>query len=276
MDALVWMRDNTPEPLGDGDAYYTAPDQVDAARRFHYPPSAYGVMCWWDYGYWVTGVAHRIPNANPTQRGAREAARFYTATDESDALSLLREMGSRYVIVDGGLPMLATGGSPNPTGKFGALARWADKPVEEFFETYHRRNALGQLEPVTLFYPEYFRSMAVRLFLYGDTGFEPRGPFQVARFREVTTTDGRVVKQLDEIQSFGSYREALTFLSDPGHKHARLVSEIATQSCVPLDPLTHLDLVYDAASPRGATTDHDMERVRVFSVREATGDQLPK
>ncbi|MFH1647585.1 MAG: STT3 domain-containing protein [Chloroflexota bacterium] len=42
-DSLVWMKDNTPEPLGDPDAYYNLYEP-----GFQYPETAYGVVSWWD------------------------------------------------------------------------------------------------------------------------------------------------------------------------------------------------------------------------------------
>ena len=47
----------------------------DIARRdygpdYRYPTSAYSVMAWWDYGYWIVDVARRIPVTNPTQANA--------------------------------------------------------------------------------------------------------------------------------------------------------------------------------------------------------------
>ena len=67
-DSLVWMREHTPDPFEDPDFYYEFYEKPPSGE-WDYPESAYGVMSWWDYGHWITRIAHRIPNANPFQRG---------------------------------------------------------------------------------------------------------------------------------------------------------------------------------------------------------------
>ena len=46
-----------PGAIRDGDAY----DRTDLVIPEAAHPAAYGVLAWWDYGYWITRVAHRIP-----------------------------------------------------------------------------------------------------------------------------------------------------------------------------------------------------------------------
>ncbi len=62
-ESLDWLANNTPET---GVNYFTIYDR----KTFSYPPQAYGVMSWWDYGHMITYIAQRIPNANPFQSGS--------------------------------------------------------------------------------------------------------------------------------------------------------------------------------------------------------------
>ena len=82
-NALLYLRDNTPEPYSDPDAYYSLDIQESPD---------YGVLSWWDYGHWITQVSHRVPVANPFQQGAIEAAEFFVNGKEIE--------GVRYVIID--------------------------------------------------------------------------------------------------------------------------------------------------------------------------------
>lgn len=82
-NALLYLRDNTPEPYADADAYY----RLDINKS-----PEYGVLSWWDYGHWITQVSHRAPVANPFQQGAIEAAEFFVDGKEIE--------GVRYVIID--------------------------------------------------------------------------------------------------------------------------------------------------------------------------------
>jgi len=70
--SLLWLKDNSPEPFNDPDFYYELYPPRD---EFEYPETAYGVMSWWDYGYFMMQISHRIPNSNPGQAGAVQAGR---------------------------------------------------------------------------------------------------------------------------------------------------------------------------------------------------------
>jgi dolichyl-diphosphooligosaccharide--protein glycosyltransferase len=107
LDALGWMRYNTPDPGMDYLAIYEKPKN----STYPYPDTAYGVMSWWDYGHVITYWGHRIPNANPFQAGigggashAPGAATFLTAKTEEQANDVLYALGingkpgARYVV----------------------------------------------------------------------------------------------------------------------------------------------------------------------------------
>jgi dolichyl-diphosphooligosaccharide--protein glycosyltransferase len=66
LPAFAWLREQTPEPFGDPEYYFAR--YGGEPRRLQS-----SVLAWWDYGYWITQVAHRVPTANPTQAGAAEA-----------------------------------------------------------------------------------------------------------------------------------------------------------------------------------------------------------
>ncbi len=126
-NSLTWLRDHTPDPQGTAvqpgfDYNGTYSKTFNADGTYQYPASAYGVMSWWDYGHVINYVAHRIPNANPFQAGILEnngtegSARFFLATSESQGYQNLRDMGSRYVMIDNQMA----------TGKFYAITVWAN------------------------------------------------------------------------------------------------------------------------------------------------------
>lgn len=131
--SLLWLKDNSPEPFDDPDSYYELYE-----TPFHYPESAYGVLSWWDYGHWITRIAHRMPISNPFQQGASEAARFFVAQDEDSANQMMDKLGSRYVIIDYQLP----------TTKFYAMPEWTGSSSDQFYEVYYQPAQAGKLEPV--------------------------------------------------------------------------------------------------------------------------------
>jgi dolichyl-diphosphooligosaccharide--protein glycosyltransferase len=135
-DALVWMRDNTPGKEMYEEFYYELYQPTpDMGKPYpYYPEGTYGVMSWWDYGHWITAVAHRIPNANPFQQGIGNkynnvpgAAPFFTAYNESEANAIADKLGVRYVISDVEMA----------TGKFYAMAVWAEGDLDKAGRIYY-------------------------------------------------------------------------------------------------------------------------------------------
>jgi len=155
--SLLWLKDNSPEPFGDPDFYY---ELYPPGNEFEYPETAYGVMSWWDYGYFIMQIAHRIPNANPGQAGAIQAGKFFTAQNETSANLLADEYGSKYVMID----------SAMATGKFYAMAEWAGKSVNDFYQAYFVPVSSDVLQLVSLYYPAYYNSTVARLYNFnGET-----------------------------------------------------------------------------------------------------------
>lgn len=104
-ESLSWMRDNTPDTGVDYYALYAVPE---TRNGYEYPESAYSVMNWWDYGHWITRIAHRIPVANNFQQGIGGPYRdnlpgacvFFTATNETEANEVADALDVRYVVSD--------------------------------------------------------------------------------------------------------------------------------------------------------------------------------
>jgi asparagine N-glycosylation enzyme membrane subunit Stt3 len=108
-ESLRWMRNNTPDPGVDYYGLYVAPpsnETTGGREDYKYPPSAYGVMSWWDFGHIITWIAHRIPNANPFQEGiggpigsgSPGASVFFISDTENEANNVADALGVRYVV----------------------------------------------------------------------------------------------------------------------------------------------------------------------------------
>jgi dolichyl-diphosphooligosaccharide--protein glycosyltransferase len=121
-EALSWMRENTPDTGVDYYALYP--------EDYTYPEYAYSVMNWWDYGYWITYIAHRIPVANPGQQGIGGphqgdrpgACVFFIERNETEANNVADALDVRYVVTDS---MMADAMKFTINDKYGAIALWA-------------------------------------------------------------------------------------------------------------------------------------------------------
>jgi oligosaccharyl transferase (archaeosortase A-associated) len=230
--SLVWLKDHSPEPFGDPDFYYAL---YPPKGSFKYPDTAYGVMSWWDYGYWIMRISHRIPNSNPTQAGAVEAARFFIAQNESSANELADKLGSKYVVIDYQMP----------TSKFYAMPEWAGSSQNEFYEIYYQRTQDGNLEPITLFYPAYYNSTVARLYNFDGKAAVPQ-ELIVISYEEKVTGTGVKYKEITNSWSFPTYEEAEAYILSQESENYRIVGTTPFATTVSLEELDNYKLVYES------------------------------
>ncbi len=155
-ETLSWMRGNT---LDTGVDYYAL-----YPEDYTYPESAYSVMSWWDYGHWITRIAHRIPVANPFQQGiggpyqedTPGACTFFIAKNETEANKIADALDVRYVVTDS---RMADAMKFHINDKYWAIALWANEtPGCEMYLT----------ESGTIFKIDenYFNTMVTRLHMF--------------------------------------------------------------------------------------------------------------
>ncbi|MFT4946885.1 MAG: oligosaccharyl transferase (archaeosortase A-associated), partial [Natronomonas sp.] len=258
-ESLQWMNENTPEPgqydNPDGEAmeYLGTYDRTD---DFEYSDGTYGVLSWWDYGHWITNRAERIPNANPFQQGARPAAEFLLAQNESEALSTLEtefdeseNAETQYVMVD--WQMAETEGQVG--GKYFAPTEFhPDYETSDFYqrvinpnaEVTTRQQLFRQTRMIAHSQP-YYNSMLTRLYHYHGSS---RAPDAIGTERLVTG-DQRPV------QSFESVEQAREWASE---SETRQVGGIGLLPEERVEALEHFRVVHmseTSAVPRQGNDD---------------------
>jgi dolichyl-diphosphooligosaccharide--protein glycosyltransferase len=251
-ESLSWMRDNTAEPFGDPAFYYQLYEPPPPGEIYSYPESAYGVTAWWDYGYWITRIGRRIPTSNPGGGGVDIVARIFAAQDEASANEIMDGAGSKYVIVD-----YAT-----VAYKFYAVATFSGSSWEKFYDVYYLPQD-GKLKPVMLFYPEYYRSLVIRLYNFDGSQVTPQSSVVIS-YQERISSDGEPYKEITGAQSFSSYEEAEAYILNQESSNYRIVSDGPFISPVPLEALEHYKLIYSsnglATKPGGGT----ISEVKIF------------
>jgi len=237
--SLSWLKDNTPEPFGDPDFYYEFYNPPLPGERYGYPETAYGVVAWWDYGYWITRLGHRMPYANPGT-GHRGEAPIFAAQDEASANKRMDKdkPDSRYVIVNYDIAMV--------THKFHAIATLSGSSIEEFADVYYQREK-GKLNPIGLYHPEYYHSLVVRLYNFNGSQVIPKSSTVISYQEEVGPT-GETLKEITNSQLFPSYEEAEAYVSSQQSSSYQIVGTNPFDSPVPLEPLEHYKLVYSSDS----------------------------
>ncbi len=170
-ESLSWMKENTPDPGVDYYDLYEEPAINKTTNRmedYDYPPEAYSIISWWDYGHWITRIAHRIPVANPFQAGIGGpigsdnpgACVFFIVKNESEANEVADALGVRYVVSDF---MMADAWNAL-YNKFGAMTVWAGDTGG-----YYAR-AETEEGPKRVPSAKYFSTMEARLHIFDGKG----------------------------------------------------------------------------------------------------------
>jgi len=232
--SLSWLKENTPDPFGDPDSYYELYEPTPVGEPYNYPESAYGVLAGWEYGHWITRIAHRIPTSNPFQHGAASVAQIFTAQDENKAREKMEELGAKYVIVD----------HATVTTKFHSVATFAGSIKENFYDVYYQPQD-DQLVPVQLLYPDYYRSLAVRLYNFDGGPVIPKSSVVIS-FQERVNREGEYYKEITGSQTFPTYEEAVAYISEQTSGDYKIVGTSPFVSPVPLEELKHCKLVYSS------------------------------
>jgi dolichyl-phosphooligosaccharide-protein glycotransferase len=262
-NTMAWLRDHTPPPFAvaanAGDDYYYA-----RYPRTVVPPPDYTVMNWWDHGYWVIQLARRVPVANPTQERAPNAARFYAATTERDAIIALAAERSRYIVADWELPFRLTADG-TVMGRFQNVVDWASGRHSAYYEVFYKRDAAGWT-PVWVFYEPYYRSMTFRLTVLGGKDVTPARTSSVVTVVERVDDRGMKFKEILTQATYESYEAAMDAAKASNQAGRAIVVGLDPwRSAFPIEPLATFDEVFAARTPEQKPTESPW--VRVFERR---------
>ena len=255
MSSLSWLSKNTPEPFGDPDFYYELHEPPPPGEKYIDPESAYGVLAWWDYGYWITRIAHRIPVVNPSQQAElqNKVANFFTSQDEDSADEIVKETGSSYIIID----------FDTATGKFWAIALWSGKERTEFFDVYLKPQEANRFMSVQLFHPEYYRALSTRLYIFDGEAVTPDSS-TVISYELMSDKQGALYKIITSEEQFDSYEEAEAYVSSQKSDNYRIIGDNPFVSPVPLEAVKHYRLVHGSSDSIGKPGGGKIPAVKIF------------
>ena len=251
LESLSWLRANTDEPFGDPDFYYGVYN-----TPFEYPDTAYGVTAWWDYGYWITRVAHRMPSNNPgagASGGSPAVARLLVAQDEASASAIMDDLSSRYLMTDYQIV----------TGKFYAPVTLSGGSLEDFYAIFYYRDQQNSttLESVPMYFPKYYRSLSVRLHSFAGEAVVPEETLVVS-WEWGRSAENVLYREITGSRSFPTYEEASDFVAEKEAEQSSVHYQIASPnpfvSPVPLEKLEHFELVHSSGDIGG------IPEIRIF------------
>jgi len=281
--SLLWLKesDNSPEPFDDPEFYYELYQPQD---EFEYPETAYGVMSWWDYGYFIMQIAHRIPNANPTQAGAVQAGQFFTAQNESSAREIVEryDLDTKYVMIDYAMPIT----------KFYAMVEWSGGSVDEFYEGYYVPASGGALNIVILHYPPYYNSTVARLYNFDGKAVVPPADSTtviswewktgeellqsgykviiISQDRIINVKKGEGYKVYVDHWFFSSYEDAENYVSSQESGNYAIGGLDPFATIVPLEGLNSYELVHQSKETI-TVAGHTVPGVKIFKYLGSVG-----
>jgi len=228
-NSLSWLKENTPDPFGEPDFYYQLHE-----KPFHYPDTAYGIIAWWDSGYWIIRIGRRLPNCDPGGGARKAVGSFFISQDEASASKIVKNLRSKYIIIDNAMV----------TNKFYSMITYAAGNQEEYRDIYYRQQE-GRLVPVLFYHPEYYRSLAARLYNFDGSKVMPRST-TVISYQERVRDKGMPYKEITSFRSFPTDKEAAAYISKHTSGNYQIVGINPFISPVSIEALENYRLIHSS------------------------------
>ena len=258
IQALSWLKQNSPAPFGNASAYYNIYSVPKPGESYAYPPSMYSVAGWVDYGYWIIRIAQRVPVNNPAQ-WLTGICSFYTAQEQAVADKQMADWKARYVIIDNRVV--------SPNDKFYAVVNLINKKESDFYELCWQRKD-GKYVPLLVFYPEYYRSMMIRLYNFDGQQVVPSNTLVMA-YTQQQLPDGQKFKEITGLKNFNSYSEATAYITGQKQGSYSIIGTDPLSSPVLLEALKGYNLVYQSTQKASAGGTKLMPEVKIFEFKSS-------
>jgi asparagine N-glycosylation enzyme membrane subunit Stt3 len=252
-ETLHWMRNNTPDPMpaGSYNALYPTPSN----GAFSYPDTAYGVTAWWDYGYWITRTAHRIPNANPSQEPGpiQIVANLFLAQDQQTERDIVKKLDSSYIVLDDTMT----------TSKIWAVMTWAGKNSSDYSSIFYYKGQGNQVVPIQVYDLAYYKLLSVRLFNFNGKESKSERPM-VITWTDQTSSTGVKFRLVTDAQEYDSYQSALNYVAANPDKKLYIAGSSPFVNPIHIDAVTDYNLIFGSTEQLKVTDNTTMSTVKVF------------
>lgn len=116
----------------------------------------YGILSWWDYGYWITREANRAVYCDPGGGNRRYAGWVLSSSDMKEIKESLQSMKVKYIVID---YLMATSKNYSIVQHAAEVAANFQEPSRMY---YDRRK--GIFDQALLYYPSYYNQLMTRLY----------------------------------------------------------------------------------------------------------------
>ena len=237
----------------DIDDYYKS-FNVPAGGSFDYPSSAYGVTSWWDYGYWITRIAQRVPSDNPNQspEPIKKVANLLLSEDDQKTQDIMKELNSSYMVLDDTMT----------TSKLWAIMVWASVDSNKYVQVYYYQNG-NQMVPVQVYTTEYYKLLSVRLYNFDGKASTSEKPM-VLTYENKTDSKGQSYRLISNAQQFDSYQAAQDYITAHPNETDIIAGSSPFVNPVPLDAVPNFKLIFSSTKNDATSVNNGLAEVKVF------------
>jgi hypothetical protein len=151
-------------------------------------------------------------------------------------------------------------------GKFHAILTWAEKQQTDYFEVFYVPFTSGdttQYAPRMLFYPDYYRSLYVRLYSFDGAAVTDINPLVITWVEE--EQNGQLFKRITAAEDFTDYQEALDYLAGLGEGNHTIIGVSPFVSPVPLDAAPGFELVHSSEQGTSVSGVGFVPEIKIFA-----------
>ena len=244
-EAIEWLK-TTPEPIENG---YTA-----MYTEAEYPDTAYGIMTWWDYGYWILREGHRMTYSDPGGGNRRYCGWLLSTDNITEAMESIKSMKVKYIVIDYSMT----------TGKNYSIVQHAAAKAKDFqepFRIYYDRRT-ENFNQMQINYLSYYQESMVRLYNFNGLAVNSPG-CPVFNYEEI---DGN--REIIKIVDLPNYDSATLYVAQ--HKEAKYIIGGTSPFISPIvmDALPQFKPVFFSKSTVDVGNNIIMPEVKIFEVIE--------
>jgi hypothetical protein len=166
----------------------------------------------------------------------------------------MNQSRARYVIIDNRIA--------SPNDKFYALANLSGKTESDFYELCWQKKG-DKYSPLLVFYPEYYRSLVIRLYNFDGRQYTPSNT-PVMAWQEREMPDGQKFKEITGFKNFKSFAEAEAFIAGQKQGSYRIIGTDPLVSVVPLQALADYRPVYQSAQKATVGSATNLPAIKIF------------
>ena len=184
---------------------------------------------------------------------------MFMSQDIQEASKYASKWSMKYIILNDYLVDWTKG--------FDTVCSDAGQPSSKYYEIYYRSQN-GKLSPTLLYYPEYYKTMCVRLYCFDGKPYVP-AETAVISWEDRIGPDGKPYKEITALKTFATDEAATNFIAAQKSGSWRIVGKDPNVSPVPLEETNGYKLVY-GSSQKSKIGTANMSQVKIFEYTSDT------